>query len=76
MKQVPEAPRRSQRIRRSAITDDYEVYEIEEFQMGDDPTSFEEAMRNDHSSKWLKAMEDEMKSMSTNKVWELEIIPK
>ena len=34
VEQVPEAPRRSQRIRRSAITDDYEVYETEEFQMG------------------------------------------
>ena len=44
--------------------------------MGDDPTSFEEAMRSDHSSKWLKAMEDELKSMSTNKVWDLENIPK
>jgi hypothetical protein len=29
--------------------------------MGDDPTLFEEAMRSDHSSKWLKAMEDEIK---------------
>jgi hypothetical protein len=76
VEQVPEAPRMSQRIRRSAITDDYEVYETEEFQMGDDPTSFEEAMRSDHSSKWLKAMEDETKSMSTNKVWDLENIPK
>jgi hypothetical protein len=36
--------------------------------MGDDPTSFEEAMRSDHSSKWHKVMEYEMKSMSTNKV--------
>jgi hypothetical protein len=44
--------------------------------MGDDPTLFEEVMRSDHSSKWLKAMEDEMKSVSTNKVWDLEIIPK
>jgi hypothetical protein len=44
--------------------------------MGNDPTSFEEAMRSDHSSKWLKAMEDEMKSMSANKVWDLEEIPK
>jgi len=60
---VPEAPRRSQRIR-SPISNDYEVYEIEEFHMGNDPTLFEEAMRNDHSSKWLKAMEDEMKSMT------------
>jgi hypothetical protein len=75
-KQVLEALRRSQRTRRSAISIDYEVYETEEFQMGDDLTSFEEAMRSDHSSKWLKAMEDEIKSMSTNKVWDLEIIPK
>ena len=44
--------------------------------MEDDPTSFEEAMRSDHSSKWLEAMEDEMKSMNANKVWDLEIILK
>jgi hypothetical protein len=66
----------SQRIRRSAIPDDYEVYNTEEFQMEGDPTSFEEAMRSDNSSKWLEAMEDEIKSMSTNKVWDLEPIPK
>ena len=28
-----EAPRRSQRVRRSAIPDDYEIYDCEEFQM-------------------------------------------
>ena len=44
--------------------------------MEGDPTSFEEAMRSAHSSKWLKAMEDEMKSMKTNGVWDLETIPK
>jgi hypothetical protein len=33
-------------------------------------------MRSEHSSKWLKAMKDEMESMSTNKVWDLEPIPK
>jgi hypothetical protein len=44
--------------------------------MGDDPTSFEETMRSEHSSKWLKTIEDEIKLMSTNKVWDLEIIPK
>lgn len=76
VEQVPEAPRRSQRIRRSPISDDYEIYETEEFHMGNDPTSFEEAMRSDHSLKWLKAMEDEMKSMSANKVWDVEEIPK
>ena len=35
------APRRSQRVRKSAISADYEVYNTEEFQMEDDPTSFE-----------------------------------
>jgi hypothetical protein len=39
-------------------------------------TSFEEAMRSVHSSKWLEAMEDEMRSMSINRVWNLEEIPK
>jgi hypothetical protein len=55
-----EPPRRSQRARRSAISDDYEVYVSEEIQMEGDPTSFEEAMRSADSSKWLDAMEDEM----------------
>ena len=41
-----------------------------------DPISFEEAMRSAYSSKWLEAMEDEMKLMKTNGVWDLEIIPK
>jgi hypothetical protein len=71
-----EAPRRSQRVRRLAIPDDYEVYNTKEFQMEGDPTSFEEAMRSDNSSKWFEAMEDEIKSISTNKVWDLEPIPK
>ena len=44
--------------------------------MEDDPTSFEEAMRSENSSKWLEAMEEEMRSMKANKVWDLEIIPK
>jgi hypothetical protein len=71
-----EAPRRSQRVRRSVIPDDYEVYNTKEFQMEGDPTSFEEAMTSDNSSKWLEAMKDEIKSIRTNKVWNLEHIPK
>jgi hypothetical protein len=71
-----EPPRRSQRARRSAIFDDYEVYVSEEIQMEGDPTSSEEAMRSAYSSKWLEDMEDEMRSMSINKVWDLEEIPK
>jgi hypothetical protein len=53
-------PRRCQRARRSAISDDYEVYVSEEIQIEGDPTSFEEAMRSAYSSKWLDVMEDEM----------------
>jgi hypothetical protein len=71
-----EPPRRSQRARRLVILDDYEVYVSEEIQMEGDPASFEEAMRSAHSSKWLEAIEDKMRSMSTNKVWDLEEIPK
>jgi hypothetical protein len=44
--------------------------------MEDDPTSFEETMRSEYSSKWLEAMEDEIRSMSSNRVWDLETIPK
>jgi high-affinity K+ transport system ATPase subunit B len=44
--------------------------------MEGDPTSYEEAMRSPHSSKWVEAMEDEMKSMSSTNVWDLEEIPK
>jgi hypothetical protein len=66
---------RSQQTRRPAISNDYEVYSSAEIQMGGDPTSFEEAMRSAHSSKWLEAMKDEMRFMSANKVWDLERIP-
>ena len=37
-------------------------------------TSFEKAMRGVHSSKWQEAKEDEMKSINTNDVWDLEEI--
>jgi len=67
---------RPQRARKSPISDDYIVYECEEVQMEDEPTSFEEAMRSTEASKWQEAMEDELKSMSTNNVWDLEEIPK
>jgi hypothetical protein len=44
--------------------------------MEGDLTSYEEAMGSPNSSKWLEAMEDEMRSMSSNDVWDLEEIPK
>jgi hypothetical protein len=68
--------RRSEKVRRSAISDDYEVYETEEFHMEDDPTTYEQSMRSEHSEKWLEAMRDEIRSMDSNKVWEPMEIPK
>ena len=37
----------------------------------DDPNSFKEAMSSEYSHKWIEALEEELKSMSTNKVWDL-----
>jgi hypothetical protein len=73
---VDEVPRRSQRVRKPAIPDDYEVYNCEEIHIEGDPSSYEEATSRPDASKWQEAMEDEMKSMSTNRVWDLEEIPK
>jgi hypothetical protein len=49
---------------------------VKKIQIEGDPTSFEEVMRGAHSSKWLEAMEDEMRYMNTNRVWDLEKISK
>nr|AAP46197.1 putative gag-pol polyprotein [Oryza sativa Japonica Group] len=68
--------RRSQRERRSAIPNYYDVYLGENIGKVDDPTSFKEAITSEHSSKWLEVMDDELKSMSHNGVWDLVEIPK
>ncbi|KAK1667613.1 hypothetical protein QYE76_055772 [Lolium multiflorum] len=73
-----ESLRRSQRARKPAIPDDYLTYMSEDTNepvLDNDPTSFKEAMESEYSSKWLDAMKDEMKSMSTNDVWDLVEIP-
>jgi len=76
---LPQEPlRRSQRERRSAIPDDYIVYLTEEgcdIGNGDDPISFKQAIMSDKSSQWLEAMNDEMKSMEINEVWDLIELP-
>jgi hypothetical protein len=46
----------------------------EEIHMEGDSTSYEEAMRSHHSSKWREVMEVKMRSMSTSQVWKLEEI--
>ena len=72
------ALRRSQRPRKSAISDDYVVYLQEsEFDLGinEDPVSFSQAMKSGNSEKWLDAMKNELKSMDQNEVWDLVELP-
>jgi hypothetical protein len=60
--------RRLQRVRKSIIPNDYEMYTSEEIHIKSDPTSYKEVTRSHHSSKWLEAMKDKMSSMSANQV--------
>ena len=66
--------RRSQRERRSSITDDYVVYLQEsgiDLGIYNDPDSYTPAMQGNDSGKWFHAMEEELKSMDQNQVWDL-----
>ena len=72
------ALRRSQRERRPAIPDDYVIYLQEsDFDIGTskDPVSFSQAMESNDSTKWIDAMNDELKSMEQNEVWDLVELP-
>ncbi|WJZ82589.1 hypothetical protein VitviT2T_002334 [Vitis vinifera] len=74
----PAPLRRSQRERRPAIIDDYVVYLQEsDFDIGirKDPVSFSQAMESDDSSKWMEDMNEELKSMAHNGVWDLIELP-
>ena len=70
--------RRSTRVRRTAISDNYMVYLQEsEYNVGveDDPETFSQAMSCNKSNLWLEAMKDEMDSMASNGVWDLVKLP-
>ena len=72
--------RRSTRERRSAISKDYVAFLQEhEFDIGmmeDDPLSLRQALESVNSQKWIEAMNEEMKSMYDNKVWDIVPLPK
>ncbi|RVW12961.1 Retrovirus-related Pol polyprotein from transposon TNT 1-94 [Vitis vinifera] len=76
---VNEVPlRRSQRVRRPAISDDYMVYLQEhEYDSYDafDPVTYQEAIHCPHFISWKEAMDDEMNSMYMNGVWDLVELP-
>jgi hypothetical protein len=69
----PQPMRRSQRERRSAILNDYVVYmseDVNNIKMAD-PISFKEVMKSENSQKWREAMEEKLRSMSSNDIWDL-----
>ena len=74
----PPPVRRSQRERKKAIPDDYVTYmseDVNDIGKVEDPTSYKEAIKSMNSSKWQVAMEDELKSMASNDVWDLVEVP-
>jgi Reverse transcriptase (RNA-dependent DNA polymerase) len=72
--------RPSTRERRSVISNDYIVFLQEnEFNIGmmeDDSVTSHQVLENVNSHKWFKAMDEEIKSMYDNKVWDIIHLPK
>ena len=70
---------RSTRERRSALPDDYIVFLQEhEFDIGaveDDPINFRQALESSKYQEWIDAMNEEIKSMKDNDVWDLVPLP-
>ncbi|GAB2276585.1 hypothetical protein Dimus_039199 [Dionaea muscipula] len=69
--QGEEPLRRSTRERRRVISNDYVVYLQEhefDIRLEDDPSSVNQVKLSPNSSKWIDAMNEEMKSMHDNDV--------
>jgi uncharacterized protein YqgQ len=64
--------RKSTRLRKTTISDDYVVYlEEHEFDIGmmeEDPENIHQVLKCQNSDKWIEAMNEEIKSMYDNKV--------
>jgi len=71
----PDAPlRRSTRDRHPSTR-----YSVDEFVLltdGGEPECYAEAMEDEHKSKWIEAMQDEMQSLRDNHTFELVKLPK
>lgn len=70
--------RRSERQRRSIISDDYVVYSLKhecDLSIDKGPVTFQQAIECSNSEKWIDAMKEELKSMSDNNVWDLVELP-
>ena len=75
----PTPLRRSTRDMISALSDDYIVFLQEhEFDIGaveDAPINFRQALESSKSQEWIDAMNEEIKSMKDNDVWDLVPLP-
>ncbi|GKF87505.1 hypothetical protein Tco_0258382, partial [Tanacetum coccineum] len=70
--------RRSESTRRPVVHDDFITYLNEDdYDLGkvEDPIFYKNAIKSNQSTKWLEAMNDELKSMQINDVWELTELP-
>ena len=76
---VPQKPlRRSVRERRSAITNDYVVYDVEyecDLSLDKEPKIFRKAMKSKNAEKWSNAAEEKISSMKVNRVYDLVELP-
>ncbi|GKB73974.1 putative RNA-directed DNA polymerase [Tanacetum coccineum] len=75
---VQQPLRRSERTRRPIIYDDLITYLNEDdYNLGkvEDPIFYNDAINSNQSTQWLVAMNDELKSMEINDVWELIELP-
>ena len=68
--------RRSTGERRSAISDDYVLYQKESGEWDlKDPVSYSQAMKDVNSDQWIEASKDEIDSMVKNEVWDVVPLP-
>ena len=71
--------RRSTRERRNTISDDYitflQEHEVDIGIVEDDPINFHQVIESSNSQKWIDVMNDEIKSMKDNDVWDLVPLP-
>ena len=70
---IAQEPRRSKRIIRPPVKLSLlnEIYQMESDSTDDDPVTYKEAINDKDAGQWQKAMESEMDSMYSNKVWTL-----
>ncbi|KAM2151370.1 hypothetical protein ACFX1R_045823 [Malus domestica] len=74
LNQVAPELRRSTRLRKPAILEDFVVYLNEaDINIGE-PSTYKEAMSSLQQEEWLKAMQSELESMQKNEVWQLAVL--